>query len=63
MDPITWIVIGGVIVLAAVGVALWNRFVKRSSDVDALDPDAAKSVRDAQSRIEQSRGEAGGFGG
>ena len=62
MDLFSWIVVGGVIVLAAVGVGLWNRFGKRSSAVDRLDPAAAKSVQDAQ-REHSRYGSIGGTGG
>ena len=63
MDPVTWIVIGGVIVLAAVAVGLWNRFGSRGSQVDRLDPEAARSVRDAQANAERERGMGGGMSG
>ncbi|KRE28540.1 hypothetical protein [Agromyces sp. Soil535] len=62
MDWVTWLVIAGVIVIAAVGVALWNRFGSRGSPVDRLDQDAAKSVRDAQANIESYQGPGGGDG-
>lgn len=62
MDPVTWIVIGGVIVLAAVAVGLWNKFGSRSSQIDQLDHDGAKSVRDAQANVERERGMGGGMG-
>ena len=58
MDVVSWIVVGGVIVLSVVGVVLWNRFGKRSSPVDRLDPDAAKEVLEVQAKFE--RGDLGG---
>lgn len=54
MDWVTWVVIAGAIVIAAVGVAIWNRVVKRSSPVDRLDADAAKSIRDAQNQADRA---------
>jgi hypothetical protein len=53
MDVLSWVILVAVIVLAAVGVGLWNRFGRRSARVDQLDADAAKSVRDVQSDIER----------
>jgi HAMP domain-containing protein len=56
MDVVSWIVLGGVIVLSAVGVALWNRIGRRSSPMNRLDADAAKDVREAQARVERHSG-------
>lgn len=58
MDVVSWIVLGAVIVLSAVGLMLWNRFFKRSSPIDRLDPDAAEEVLEVQAKYE--RGDMGG---
>ena len=63
MDVVSWVILVAVIVLAAVGVGLWNRFGRRSAPVDRLDADAAKSVRDMQSDIERGPGLGSGRGG
>ena len=49
MDAVSWIVVGGLIVLAAVGVALWNRFGKGRAPIGGLDSDGQRAVDDAES--------------
>ncbi|WP_395244279.1 hypothetical protein ACGGZK_00290 [Agromyces sp. MMS24-K17] len=56
MDVVSWVVLAAVIVLAAVGVGLWNRFVRRSAPVDRLDADAAKGIREVQSDVDRGPG-------
>ncbi|WP_448810366.1 hypothetical protein [Agromyces bauzanensis] len=63
MDWVSWIILAAVIVFAAVGVAIWNRFTRRSSLLDPLDEDARKEVLEAQRRVEQSKSDLGNMGG
>jgi hypothetical protein len=63
MDWVSWIIIAAVIVFAAVGLAIWNRAMRRSSPVDQLDDAARKEVLEAQRRVEQSKGDLGNMGG
>lgn len=62
MDVVSWVILGAVIVIAALLVGLWNRFGRRSAPVDRLDADAAKSIRDVQSDIERGPGMGSGRG-
>lgn len=60
MDVVSWVILVAVIMIAALGVGLWNR--RRSAPVDLLDADTAKSIRDAQSDIERGPGMGSGRG-
>ncbi|MGW4930914.1 hypothetical protein ACWEOH_17390 [Agromyces sp. NPDC004153] len=62
MDLVSWIVVGVVIVLAAVGVALWNRFGKGRAPIGGLDRDGAREAQDAES-VTKRRGGIGGHPG
>jgi hypothetical protein len=59
MDPVSWIVVGGVIVLAAIGVGLWNHFGKGRSPFKGLDRDGEREVHDADA-VRYRRGGIGG---
>jgi hypothetical protein len=59
MDLASWIIVGVLIVLAAVGVGLWNRYGKGRAPIGGLDRDGEKDVRDA----EATRDRYGGIGG
>jgi hypothetical protein len=66
VDLISWIVVGGVIVLAIVGVVLWRKFGP-GLPVDRLDRDNAKIVKDAAEAAETTKktnfyhGDSGGI--
>lgn len=55
MDPVTWIVIASVIVLAAVGVVLWNLFGRGSRLDDRMGRGVEQGVRDAQAETARTR--------
>jgi hypothetical protein len=63
MDWVSWIIIAAVIVFAAVGLAIWNRAMRRSSPVDQLDEATQKDVREAQRQVDQSKSDLGNIGG
>ena len=63
MDWLSWIIIAAVVVFAAVGLAIWNRAMRRSSRVDPLDDAGRREVLEAQRRVEQSKGDLGNMGG
>jgi hypothetical protein len=56
MDVVSWIVVVGVIVLAAVGLGLWNRWRRRSSPSERFDRDGEASVRDAEADVDRAAG-------
>lgn len=68
MDMVSWIVIGGLVVIAVLAVALLKWFGRRSSPIDQLDADGAREVREAQERYKHLKhendylGPGGGFG-
>ena len=59
MDLVSWIVIGSVIVLSAVGVVLWNRFGKGSALDQRMGGDVAKGVDDARTQTDLTRAKDG----
>jgi len=63
MDPVSWIVVGGVIVLAAVGVGLWNRCGKGRAPIGGLDRDGQREVQDADAAKHRPGGPGGDAGG
>ncbi|RZS65974.1 hypothetical protein EV187_1684 [Agromyces ramosus] len=52
MDPVSWVILGAVIVLSAVGVVLWNRFGQRLARRKTVDETAAE-VREARLSAER----------
>lgn len=56
MDVVSWIVVIGVVVLASLGLGLWNRWRRRSLPSDRLDRDGDASVRDAEAEIDGAAG-------
>ena len=63
MDPVSWIVVGGVIVLAAVGVGVWNRFGKGRPPIGDLDRDGQGEVEKADAAKNRLGGPPGGDAG
>jgi hypothetical protein len=59
MDLVTWIVVGAVVVVSAIGVAVWNRTHRGSSRVDSMDAASADEVRAAQQQVDGSHGQVG----
>ena len=59
MDLVTWIVIGSVIVLAAVGMVVWNRFGRGSALDKRIGGDVAKGVDDARPATDLTRAKDG----
>jgi hypothetical protein len=60
MDLVSWIVIASAIVLAAVGVGLWNRFGRGGALDRRMGGDVAKGVDDARAKTDLSRSKDGG---
>lgn len=59
MDPVSWIVVGGVIVLAAVGAILWNRFGRGSKLDNRMGGQVAKGVDEAREETDLTRAKDG----
>ena len=55
MDLVSWIVIGSVIVLGAVGVVVWNRFGRGSGLDQRMGGGVAKGVNDARAETDLTR--------
>lgn len=55
MDIVSWIVIGGLVVIAALAVALLKWLGHRRSPLNQLDGDDAREVREAQEGYKQAR--------
>ena len=56
MDVVSWTVVVGVIVLASLGLGLWNRWRRRSLPSERIDRDGDASVRDTESAITSAGG-------
>jgi hypothetical protein len=56
VDVVSWIFVVGVIVLASLGLGLWNRWRRRSLPSERLDRDGDASVRDAEAEIDGAKG-------
>ena len=59
MDLVSWIVIGSVIVLAAIGVVLWYRFGRGSALDRRMGGEGAKGVYDARAETDVTRAKDG----
>jgi len=59
MDLVSWIVIGSVIVLAAIGVVLWYRFGRGSALDRRMGGEVAKGVDDARAETDVTRAKDG----
>ena len=59
MDLVSWIVIGSLIVLAAIGVVLWNRFGRGSALDRRMGGEVAKGVDDARAETDVTRAKDG----
>ncbi|TYL50579.1 hypothetical protein [Agromyces mariniharenae] len=55
MDPVSWIVVGGVIVLAIVAVVLWKRFGRGSALDRRMGGDVDQGVHDARRETARTR--------
>ena len=59
MDLVSWIVIGSVIVLAAIGVVLWYRFGRGSALDRRMGGEVARGVDDARAETDVTRAKDG----
>ena len=59
MDLVSWIVIGSVIVLAAIGVVLWYRFGRGSALDRRMGGEVAQGVDDARAATDVTRAKDG----
>ena len=59
MDLVSWIVIGSVILLAAIGVVLWYRFGRGSALDRRMGGEVARGVDDARAETDVTRAKDG----
>ena len=59
MDLVSWIVIGSIIAMAAVGLVLWYRFGRGSALDQRMGGEVAKGVDDARAETDLTRAKDG----